>query len=89
MAVRPAGRWSLPARSLERAAGLRRQGVLATWGDGTVGLLQDRQGSVAEVVRYQSRPLLAGAVRIGDRLVIPTDPGDRLRVVGIGRRVVL
>ena len=43
---------------------------------------------MVEVARYADRPLLAGAVRVGARLVVPSPDGDRLLVLGIGRRVV-
>jgi hypothetical protein len=77
-----------PARQLERAGGLARQAVLATWADGSTGLLQERDGQAVEVARYAERPLLAGAVRVGKRLVFAAPKGDRLRVVALGRRVV-
>jgi hypothetical protein len=76
------------ARRLERAPGLGRQAVLATWADGSTGLLQERDGAVVEIARYVGRPMLAGAVRLGSRLVFASPEGDRLRVIGIGRRVV-
>ena len=76
------------ARRLERAPGLGRQCLLASWADGTTGLLQELDGAVIEVARYADRPLLAGAVRLGTRLVVASPDGDRLRVLGIGRRVV-
>jgi hypothetical protein len=76
------------ARRLERAPGLGRQAILATWADGATGLLQERDGTVVEVARYVARPLLAGAVRLGSRLVFAAPNSDCLRVIGIGRRVV-
>ncbi|MEZ0333491.1 MAG: hypothetical protein ACAI18_05755 [Gemmatimonadales bacterium] len=90
MAVEKDGARRMPseARRLERAPGLGRQCLLASWADGTTGLLQERDGAVIEVARYADRPLLAGAVRLGTRLVVASPDGDRLRVLGIGRRVV-
>jgi hypothetical protein len=78
-----------PVAALSSASALRRGGLLATWADGSAGLLEERNGEPVEVVHYESTPMLAGAVRIGNRLVIATDGADRLRVLGLGRSVVL
>ncbi len=76
------------ARDLQPARALGRQAVIATWEDGSIGLLQERGGLVVEVARYAERPMLAGAVRLGNRLVIESPERDSLRVIGIGRRAV-
>ena len=89
LGIRVAGaRRSLPpVAALSRGSALRRGGLLATWEDGSAGLLEERNGEPVEVVHYESPPMLAGAVKIGNRLVV-ADGSDRLRVLGLGRSVV-